>query len=331
MSDRNDLLKQIRKLKKELKAYKVLSNKSEINREYKDTLFKFIFGSPENRLLTLALYNALNGTDYKDPNELKFNTIDEVLYLKMKNDISFLIHFELNLWEHQSTFNPNMPMRFLRYAEALYEKFIATSEYYEYSSSLQKIPTPKCLCFYNGTEEQPERTELLLSDAYEGDGDIEVKVTMLNINFGKNRKLLDACKPLYEYSWLVESIRRYQKEETDLEAAVERAVDDMPEDFIIKEFIVANRAEVKVMLLTEYNEEKVLKMERKEGWAEGKAEGRAEGLSEGIAVGRNEGKVLAFADLVSEGILTLSDAARRAGMTEDEFIAELRKNDHMCV
>ncbi|MBR3023751.1 MAG: hypothetical protein IKH71_04800, partial [Oscillospiraceae bacterium] len=147
----------------------------------------------------------------------------------------------------------------------------------------------------------------------------------------KNRKLLDACKPLYEYSWLVESIRRYQKEETDLEAAVERAVDEMPEDFVIKKFIVANRAEVKVMLLTEYNEEKVLKMERKEGWAEGKAEGRAEGLSEGIAVGRNEGKVLAFADLVSEGILTLSDAARRAGMTEDEFIAELRKNDHMCV
>ncbi|MBR6837380.1 MAG: hypothetical protein IKM72_15455, partial [Oscillospiraceae bacterium] len=92
---------------------------------------------------------------------------------------------------------------------------------------------------------------------------------------------------------------RYQKEETDLEAAVERAVDEMPEDFVIKKFIVANRAEVKVMLLTEYNEEKVLKMERKEGWAEGKAEGRAEGLSEGIAVGRNEGKVLAFADLVS--------------------------------
>ncbi len=116
---------------------------------------------------------------------------------------------------------------------------------------------------------------------------------------------------------------------------MERAVDEMPEDFVIKKFIVANRAEVKVMLLTEYNEEKVLKMERKEGWAEGKAEGkaegRAEGLSEGIAVGRNEGKVLAFADLVSEGILTVSDAARRVGMTEDEFITELRKNYHMCV
>ena len=99
---------------------------------------------------------------------------------------------------------------------------------------------------------------------------------------------------------------------------MERAVDDMPEDFIIKEFIVANRAEVKVMLLTEYNEEKVLKKERKEGWKEGKAEGIVEGRAEGIAVG----KVLAYADLVSEGILTVDAAAERAGMTADEFRAE---------
>ena len=111
---------------------------------------------------------------------------------------------------------------------------------------------------------------------------------------------------------------------------MERAVDEMPEDFVIKKFIVANRAEVKVMLLTEYNEEKVLKMERKEGWAAGKAEGFSEGIAagkvEGIAEGRTEGKkegiVIAFAGLVSEGILTVAEAAKRAGMTEDEFIKE---------
>ena len=260
--------KQIKNLQAENEKLKKLLNKDEINTEYKDRLFKFIFGHPDNKQWTLELYNAVNGTDYKDIDELQFNTIGEALYLKMKNDISFIIYFEMNLWEHQSTYNPNMPMRFLRYAARLYEKFIATTDYYEYSSTLQAIPTPKCVCFYNGTKEQPEKQVLSLSDAYEGDGDIEVKVTMLNINYGMNKKLMEACKPLQEYAWIVDAVRKHQKEKMDLEAAVDASVDEMPEDFVIREFIIANRAEVKTMLLTEYNEEKVMEKERQEGQKE---------------------------------------------------------------
>ena len=268
--------KQIKNLQAENEKLKKLLNKDEINTEYKDRLFKFIFGHPDNKQWTLELYNAVNGTDYKDIDELQFNTIGEALYLKMKNDISFIIYFEMNLWEHQSTYNPNMPMRFLRYAARLYEKFIATTDYYEYSSTLQAIPTPKCVCFYNGTKEQPEKQVLSLSDAYEGDGDIEVKVTMLNINYGMNKKLMEACKPLQEYAWIVDAVRKHQKEKMDLEAAVDASVDEMPEDFVIREFIIANRAEVKTMLLTEYNEEKVMEKERQEGHKEGKKEGQKE-------------------------------------------------------
>ena len=80
--------------------------------------------------------------------------------------------------------------------------------------TLQKIPTPKCICFYNGTESQPETKTLYLSDAYDGKGDIEVEVTILNINFGKNKELLDSCKPLYEYSWLIDTIRAIRKAAT---------------------------------------------------------------------------------------------------------------------
>ena len=116
----------------------------------------------------------------------------------------------MNLWEHQSTYNPNMPMRFFFYAAKLYEKFIANSDYYPYSSTLQPLPRPKCVCFYNGIAKQPECKELRLSDAFNGDGDIEVKVTMLNINYGKNQALMEACEPLKEYAWLVDAIRRYQ-------------------------------------------------------------------------------------------------------------------------
>ena len=295
--------KQIKSLQAENEKLKILLNKDAINTEYKDRLFKFIFGHPDNKQWTLELYNAVNGTDYKDTDDLQFNTIGEALYLKMKNDISFIIYFEMNLWEHQSTYNPNMPMRFLRYAARLYEKFIATTDYYEYSSTLQAIPTPKCVCFYNGTKEQPEKQVLSLSDAYEGDGDIEVKVTMLNINYGKNKTLMEACKPLQEYAWIVDTVRSHQKEKMDLDAAVDVSVDEMPDNFVIREFIIANRAEVKTMLLTEYNEEKVMEKERQEGHREGRREGRREGQQETarlmnylLSTGRNDDALKASTD-----------------------------------
>ena len=122
--------------------------------------------------------------------------------------------------------------------------------------------------YHNETQDQPKKQVLLLSDAYEGKGDIEVNVTMLNINYGKNRKLMEACAPLKEYAWLVDAVRRHQGERMDLDAAVDASVDEMPGDFVIHEFIIANRAEVKSMLLTEYNEEKVMEKERQEGQKE---------------------------------------------------------------
>ena len=237
---------------------------AEVNREYKDRVFKFIFGNPENKEWTVSLYNAVNGSQYKNPDESQFNTIEDAVYMGMKNDVSFIIRSEMNLWEHQSSFNPNMPMRFLTYGTQLYEKYIASSEYYLYSRSLQALPKPNCICFYNGRAEQPEKQVLKLSDAFDGEADIEVKVTMLNINYGKNRALMEACQPLREYAWLVDRVRSKQKELRNFEVAVEAAIQEMPENFAIREFLITNRAEVRRMLLTEYDEEKVLAQERKE-------------------------------------------------------------------
>lgn len=240
-----------------------------INSEHKDRVFKFLFGNPENKAWTLALYNAINDTNYANPNDIQFNTIEDAIYLGMKNDVSFIIMNELSLWEHQSTFNPNLPMRIFLYAAKLYEKYIANSDYYPYSSTLQKVPSPKCVCFYNGTAEQPERQILKLSDAFDYEGDIEVCVTMLNINYGKNKKLMETCKPLNEYAWLVDKIRTYQKNKQNLDGAVELALAEMPDDFIIKKFLLSNKAEVKGMFLTEYNQEKVLEQERKDSFQQG--------------------------------------------------------------
>ena len=235
-----------------------------MNDEHKDRVFKFLFGNTANKAWTLTLYNAVNGSHYTNPDDITFNTIEDAVYLGMKNDVSFIIVDELNLWEHQSSYNPNMPMRFFLYAAKLYEKYIAGSDYYQYSSMLQSAPCPKCICFYNGTAQQPERKILKLSDAFGGEGDIEVCVTMLNINYGKNKALMEACEPLNEYAWLVDSIRRYQRELKDLEAAVDAALGEMPDEFMIKKFLLLNKAEVKGMFLTEYDQEKVLEQGRRE-------------------------------------------------------------------
>ena len=163
------------------------------NREYKDRLFKFIFGNPDNKEWTLSLYNAVNGSDYTNTEDLRFNTIDNAVYMSMKNDVSFLIDNTINMYEQQSSFNPNMPMRFLIYGGMIYSKYIEESRnYHRYSSIQQKAPTPKCICFYNGTKDKDDRMTLRLSDSFDGEPDIEVRVTMININYGHNKELLEA-------------------------------------------------------------------------------------------------------------------------------------------
>lgn len=281
LQENEKLKEQIADLKEQIAEYKKPNN---TNVQYKDRLFKFIFGNPEKKQWTLSLYNAMNGTNYTNPDDLQFNTIGDALYMGMKNDVSFLVASDMNLWEQQSSFNPNMPMRLFLYAAQLYEKFVQTSDYYQYSSTLQTIPTPHCVCFYNGTQEQPEKQVLKLSDAYGGDGDIEVKVTMLNVNYGKNQKLMEACKPLKEYAWLVDAVRKNQKEKMNLDAAVDKALSEMSDDFAIKPFLLGNRAEVKSMLITEYNEQKEFAKERKDATDKRNVEVASDMLKKGYPI-----------------------------------------------
>ena len=279
-----------------------------IHNQHKDRVFKFIFGNPDNKAWTLALYNAINGSQHDNPDDIQFNTIEDAVYLGMKNDVSFIILNELHLWEHQSSYNPNMPMRFFIYAAKLYEKFIADSEYYPYSSILQMAPCPKCICFYNGSAEQPERKILKLSEAFGSNSDIEVIVTMLNINYGKNKILMEACEPLNEYAWLVDTIRKYQKNFKNLEAAVDAAIRDMPDNFLIKKFLLLNKAEVKGMFLTEYDQEKVLEQERRDSLKQGIAQTNERVAIDMLHDGEPIAKIAKYSRLAEEAIRNLAQS-----------------------
>ncbi len=278
----------------------MMSNNKGLNRKYKDRLFTFIFGNYENKEWTLSLYNAVNGSDYTNPDDIILNTIDNVVYMGMKNDVSFLMGDMMNFYEQQSTFNPNMPMRFLIYAGMVYSKYIeGNNGYHRFSKQQQKAPTPKCVCFYNGTDNKQDRIILSLSDSFDEDSqpDIEVKVTMININYGHNKDLLNACKPLNEYAWFIDKVRNGKT--NVFEESIDIALTEMPNDFIIKSFLIANRAEVKRMCITEYDESRTLAEQREEG--------------------RTEGILTTLVTLVQKGLITITDAANTANMTVSEF------------
>ena len=300
------------------------------NREYKDRLFKFIFGNPENKEWTLSLYNAINNASYENSDDIQLTTIQDAVYMRMKNDVSFLVNDIMNFYEQQSTFNPNMPMRFLIYAGMVYSKYIETTpSYYAHSHKQQKAPTPQCICFYNGTANKDDIMILKLSDAFDQKikPDIEVTVTMININFGHNKELMEKCKPLAEYSWFVSKTRSLIKLGYDLNAAIGMAINELDNSSLIKPFLIANKSEVTRMCITEFDEEKFRNQTFEEGKAEGRAEGEAKGRAEGEAKGRAEGEAKGrdegifdtLVNLVKIGLLPLSAAAQQYNVSDSEF------------
>jgi len=251
--------------------------------KYKDTVFRMIFKEKKH---LLSLYNALNGTDYTNVDDLEIKTIDNAVYMTYKNDISFVFDFELMLYEHQSTVNPNMPLRDLFYVTEVIQGIVSKENIY--SSKLIKLPAPRFVVFYNGMSPQPERQILKLSDAYlkkQETLELELTVTVLNVNFGHNKELMEACRLLREYAEFVQKVRDFAKQMT-IEEAVAKAVDYCIENNILKDFLIKNRAEAIRMSIFEYNEEEHIKGEReiayKDGWEGGRAEGEEIGISIGI-------------------------------------------------
>ena len=137
------------------------------NKKYKDTLFKFLFGNPKYKEFTLSLYNAINDSHYVNAEDIQINTLEDAIYIKMKNDVSFIFNSTMCLCEQQSTYNPNMAYRMLEYVVALFQNIVNERQYNKYGHSSLKFPTPRFVVFYNGFEKQPEFSVQKLSDMFE--------------------------------------------------------------------------------------------------------------------------------------------------------------------
>lgn len=279
-----------------------------LHRNVKDRLFRFLF--EKDREALLELYNALNGTSYTDPSQLEIVTIESAVYLVMKNDLAYILSGTLTMYEHQSTYSPNLPVRFLIYLAQEYQIVIERAEKSLYGSSRISLPTPQCVVFYNGTKKMPDEQVLKLSDAFENQkvkADVELTVRMLNINHGHNELLMKKCRTLDEYSRLADATRNYMAVEADMQTALNKAVDYCIENGILKEFLLKNRAEVLGMLLEEFDAEKYERTIRNEGIEEGIERGKKEGIKEGEEKVNRLGILLTEAGRSSDFLASLSD------------------------
>ncbi|WP_320985659.1 hypothetical protein [Eisenbergiella porci] len=298
-----------------------MAEKLHVVRNQKDTVFRMLFREKKE---LLELYNALNDSAYNSPEDLTICTLENAIYMNFKNDISFLLDSEMNLYEHQGSYNPNMPLRDLVYIAKQLEKY--TRDETIYSSTLVKIPVPRFVVFYNGTDGQPERQILRLSDAFEketAEPELELKVLMLNINFGHNKELMDKCRTLREYSQYVDRVRKYAKR-MQIEEAVERAVTECIREGILADFLSSQRAEVIAVSIFEYNEEEEMRKIRASEYKNGKEDGIAQGIKQGIEQGIEQGMVETCKELGVSFEQTVARLKLRLGISEQEAQEKVR-------
>ena len=268
-------------MKKSKKKNTVVSRRKRVKRNHKDNVFRMLF-SDENMLL--MLYNAINDTNYADTSLLKITTLENAVYMSVKNDVSCMVDMRLELYEHQSTVNPNMPLRDLDYIADTFANFCSDKDIY--SSNPIELPNPRFIVFYNGEQNQPAIKTYKLSDLYVHKGEepnLELIVTQININAGYNKDLMEKCQVLKEYMLYVERVRKYQKT-MPIEQAVNRAVDECIEEGILADFLRKNKAEVVRMSIYEYDEKLHAQALLEDGIKIGKEEGKEEGILGAVSI-----------------------------------------------
>ena len=304
---------------------------NQVYRSYKDRLFRMVFREKKE---LLGLYNAVNGTSYTDPEALTVVTLENAIYMNMKNDLAVVMDFYMDLYEHQSTYNPNIPLRNLHYVAKELRSWSGGRTIY--GRQLVKIPTPRFFVFYNGRDMQPERQVLKLSDAFinpEEDPALELKVVMLNINLGRNKELMEQCHTLLEYAQFVDRLRTCEKS-MGREEAVKHTVDTCIREGILRDFLLKYREEAIEMCIFEYDEEETLRQLGQQSYEEGVAagieQGRTEGVTIGIERGREEGRLVGEEQLLFRLICTKLKKGKTPEVIAEELEEDVSRVEQIC-
>jgi len=245
-----------------------------VNKKYKNSMFTALFSEPA---ALRELYSAIEGVDIPEDAVVNINTLTEAIFMNKLNDISFTINDRVVvLIEHQSTINDNMPIRFLMYIGRVYEKITENEDIYRRKRI--KIPAPEFIVLYNGRKRYPDYKELRLSAAFHDKTDentlksgvfpLELIVKIYNINYGRNKKILNKCKTLNGYSIFIDKVNNYTKIKT-LEESIKDAVKYCLENKVLEKFLKENSSEVINMLFTEWNLDDAMAIAREEGYEDG--------------------------------------------------------------
>ena len=225
------------------------------NKKHKDLLFRKAFSKKKD---LLELYNALNGTHYTNVKDIEITTIDGAMYVNYKNDASFILDNILNLYEHQSTWNPNMPLRGVFYYAILYRKYEKKHKLNVYGRTQLQLPMPVYVVFCNASDMKEDWVDLRLTDMFpENNRDkacLECIAHVININHGHNVDIVNGCCRLSEYVNCITTIRDHckdvdNKNDEALGERIEEAIDVCIEKGYLADILSEERAEVLDMFL----------------------------------------------------------------------------------
>ena len=290
----------------------MLVSQNATRRNYKDSVFVDLFAhdisAKEN---FISLYNALHGTNLDaETTEIQPVMIEKVLYMKYYNDVAMLVDGKIVVMiEHQSTINENMPFRFLEYIARIYEKITNPKEKFE--RKLMKLPVPEFYVFYNGKEDFPSESEMKLSDAFikldeNKNFPLEISVKVININVDKENPVLNRCEALKEYSEFMEQVKF--NIENKIPEALTVAIKQSIKQGFLSDYLSRKSTEVENMLLTEYDYDTDIAVQRQEAYEDG--------VEKGFSQGAQQKAIETAKNMLKEG-LSVEQISRCTSLTVD--------------
>ena len=294
------------------------------NRTYKDTLFRFLFGNPDYKEWTLSLFNAVSGTDHTDAEQIVFRQSEDIYFIQLKEDVVFLYKNTLAFFEHQSTWTPNMPIRMLEYAASQIAEIVRAAKGAVYHSTPIPLPRPKFFVLYNGKDhELPEETTLRLSRNYGTNNreeefgksyDLEVIVHVININAESHNGIQKTCRPLEEYVWMVSAVRKYGEQGMSLSQAINQMMDSIPEDFVTRDLILAERRRVINMMFDEMGDREQMRFWIEAVGKEKYEEGKADVIRAMLRKGYKDSEIIEITNVTPECLASLKENEQQEGI-----------------